>query len=436
MRVLYIANNFPDWSDSFISDEVQRMLNRGHDIRVFSENHVNSDPPPSFLDRRITVYHSNPRLHGFIHGAAVWLWFCALHRGGASLNRVINTFVDWNQSGRRTKGNRLWGYIRAAKKLSRWNPDLIHVHFGWNLRIGLLFANVFQCPLMVTLHGSDVYVKPDSWLPYIQSKKLRLIRVVSEHAKHYVASLLPKEGPPVFYLPNAIDESWFSVMKCVPPNPLIINVGRLHPVKNQDWLFRALARLKTLNSSWYCKVIGDGNERDHLENRVKELQLTNFVEFTGVLKPKDVRSEMARASILVLTSISEGAPTVVLEAMATRTPVVAGDIPQIRPILGDGERGDQVPLNDDQALATALDRQLFHQNIGKEKLAKAQRYVREYHTADRNVEELEKLWREVVSEGRPSHHASQLSSVKDYHRHRFTGDLQSLCPPYISENNP
>jgi glycosyltransferase involved in cell wall biosynthesis len=134
--------------------------------------------------------------------------------------------------------------------------------------------------------------------------------------------------------------------------PVVLFVGRLAPVKNLPMLIEGFARLQEQCAARLV-VVGDGPERIRLETMVRSLGLNDRVHFTGfVATPYPL---IARASVLALTSDYEGLPTVLIEALALGTPVVATDCPGgTRALLQDGRLGALVPVGDRSALTAAL----------------------------------------------------------------------------------
>ena len=95
-------------------------------------------------------------------------------------------------------------------------------------------------------------------------------------------------------------------------------VGQLTPRKGPDILLRALADTDEI----CCVFVGDGPMKANLEALAKKLGVQERVAFLGALPPEQLGRIYAEADLLVLPSLSEGAPLVVLEAMACGTPVV------------------------------------------------------------------------------------------------------------------
>jgi len=134
---------------------------------------------------------------------------------------------------------------------------------------------------------------------------------------------------------------------------VILFVGRLHPVKNIDFLLKAFS---SLDKSKKCVlvIIGDGPERQRLNDLAYSLGIHDQVRFEG-FKPKKTVLEFMRASdVLVLPSLVEGQPRVVLEAWASGLPVVASKVSGIDNLIKDGVDGLLFPLSSVELLSEAI----------------------------------------------------------------------------------
>lgn len=136
--------------------------------------------------------------------------------------------------------------------------------------------------------------------------------------------------------------------------PLLF-VGRLRLRKGVEVLLEALAELRGQGVvAPPVRIAGEGEHRTALERRTGELGLTDRVEFLGRGSAETVRALLATSCALVVPSIYEGMPLVVLEAMAAGLPVIASRVSGIPEVVIDGETGRLVPPEDPSALAAAL----------------------------------------------------------------------------------
>ncbi len=146
---------------------------------------------------------------------------------------------------------------------------------------------------------------------------------------------------------------WFASDRAV---PLLVAAGRLVPKKGFDVLLEAVAALGPRRAVRLV-VMGVGPEHAALDRQIDRLGLRGRAELAGYVD--NPFSRLGRADLFVLSSLAEGMPNALLEAMACGCPVVATDCPSgPREILRDGRDGILVPPGDSVALAAAIDEAL------------------------------------------------------------------------------
>lgn len=179
---------------------------------------------------------------------------------------------------------------------------------------------------------------------------------------------IPQAANLVTYVPNPVVNSTLFEMSKVPVEhpwfndpkiPIIISVGRLHiREKNQPILFRAFSEIiKERNAR--LVVIGDGPDIEKLLALSKDLKILEHTHFFG-FQDNPLRY-IAKAQVFVQTSLFEGLPTVIIEALACGTPIIATDCPGgTREILEDGKWGTLIPVDDWKALVREIHEVLDH----------------------------------------------------------------------------
>lgn len=154
--------------------------------------------------------------------------------------------------------------------------------------------------------------------------------------------------------------------------PLLLAAGRLVPQKGFDTLLRAFA-LARRERPMRLVVLGEGAERGHLERLAGALGVSAEVRLPGF--QANPYPWLARARLFVLSSLWEGSPNVLVEAMALGTPVVATDCPAgPAELLEGGRLGPLVPVGDAGALAAAIRGSLDHPVPAQELRQAAARY--------------------------------------------------------------
>lgn len=143
-----------------------------------------------------------------------------------------------------------------------------------------------------------------------------------------------------------------------PDIPVIMGMGRLTRQKGFPDLIRAFARLRQQQAARLI-IIGEGKDRDTLQALAEELGVAADVDLVGFMQ--NPYPLVAKASLFVLSSLWEGSPNVLTEALALGRPVVATDCPSgPREILEGGKFGPLVAMGDIEALASAMRATLAH----------------------------------------------------------------------------
>lgn len=137
-----------------------------------------------------------------------------------------------------------------------------------------------------------------------------------------------------------------------PDERIIGSVGRLSKEKRYDVLIAAAALVRDQMPQVKFVVVGDGAQREVLQQQVARLGLQKTFLFVGMRT--DVRPFYALMDLFVLPSVWEGLPTVILESMTCGIPVVATDIPGTRELITHGRTGWLTPPNDAAGLAESI----------------------------------------------------------------------------------
>lgn len=159
----------------------------------------------------------------------------------------------------------------------------------------------------------------------------------------------------------------------------LLFVGRLRIRKGVEVLLAALAELRRSSPAAVLRIAGGGEHGPALERRAAELGLRDAVTFLGSCDGARVRGLLAGAAALVVPSIYEGMPLVVLEAMAAGVPVVASAVSGIPEVVVDGETGWLVPPESPAALAAALSEVLANPAAAARRGAAGRRRVAELY---------------------------------------------------------
>lgn len=248
-------------------------------------------------------------------------------------------------------------YDHALAAHLRRNPGigLLHAHFGIPDAIVVRRqAARAGLPYVVTLHGDDAFKVLPRQDPIGHAVRravldARAVICVSDAMARAVSSVL--DVNPIV-IPNGYDDALFKVSEQRRDLGFLF-VGNLVPTKNIALLLRAYARVRA-TIAMPLTVAGDGPLRASLGSLAATLGIADSVHFLGVQSRHEVAELMARATALVLPSLSEGWGVVVAESLACGTPAVASRVGGVPEIVGSDDGGILVPPGDEDALAAGL----------------------------------------------------------------------------------
>jgi glycosyltransferase involved in cell wall biosynthesis len=270
-------------------------------------------------------------------------------------------------------------YARGIKRLLEERRfDLVHAHIFASTVAAAIATRWTGVPLVVTEHTEA------SW----QTWRARWVsRWVYRQAERMIAVSTPIEQrltqrggiPPnlVTLIPNAVipaSDDPPEVAGTLPDGwlerPLIGVIARLQPEKGVANFLEAVARVSRISPEARFIVVGDGPLREELLGLAKRGALRERVRFLGYRA--DARALVGLLDVLVVPSLTEGSPLIVLEAMAAGVPVVASAVGGIPDQIRHGEEGLLVPPDDPDALAEKL-WELLRDPIRARRLGKAGR---------------------------------------------------------------
>jgi len=229
----------------------------------------------------------------------------------------------------------------------------------------VLLGRTLGLPVVCTVHGSDVnhypYRNRATFLATRWAlKTVDCLVAVSHDLKTKVFELVGERQLEVIH--NGADPHKFK------PSPqkdsrarlglamdkkIVVFVGNLLPVKGLDHLLRAISLRSRGDVLLY--LVGDGGAKGALMSLAACLGIGDICRFVGARPHDEIPSWLSAADCLVLSSLREGLPTILVEAMMCRVPIVATAVGGIPEIIIPGNTGMLVPSRDDNALSKAID---------------------------------------------------------------------------------
>ena len=177
---------------------------------------------------------------------------------------------------------------------------------------------------------------------------------------------------------------------------LIGSIGRLHPQKGFSILLEAFALIQHQIPLARLLIVGDGDLREDLFTLSISLGIKNRTVFTGNLI--DIPNILQAMDVFILTSLWEGIPLAILEAMAAKLPVIATSVGGIPEIIRDGENGILVPSENPQAIAEAISRYYYDPDLRKKLALAGHQRVRNDFSIESLIKQMQNLYERLLSE--------------------------------------
>lgn len=251
---------------------------------------------------------------------------------------------------------RLTNFLRQEKF------NVGHTHLTYAHILGAAAGRLSGTPMVATIHNTQLNSDTSS-LQRIENFALRkgMKRIIA--VGHLVKEVNQPRFPnfPFDVIPNAVPAlpeisaeqrtALRTELTGNPARPLIISVGRLHEQKGYPMLLDAFAAVHQQCPDAALVIVGGGVQEQELEAKIDALSLRGHASLAG--RRNDVPALLAASDIYVNSSLWEGLPVTVLEAMSARLPIVAtavGDVPRV---VVDGT-GIIVPPKQPQAIADGL----------------------------------------------------------------------------------
>jgi glycosyltransferase involved in cell wall biosynthesis len=359
-HVLYVGAILPKRSETFVYREVFGLRDRGWRVTAASIH-----PPDRALgDRRldqladeaVVVYRPRLLLDAVI-GAAL--------RPGVALRGVADAIADPDVplSRRPRVLVQLAGGLSLAWRLRREGVTHVHAHMAHvPATVAMYAAAALGVPMTFTGHAADLF--RDRQMLRRKLERAAQVMCISEWHRDFYKTWVERDDEDFPVVRCGVDLEKFTPGE---GGNGILAVGRLVPKKGFDTMIRAFAQVVAESEGqegFRLTLIGDGPERQPLEELASELGVGSLVDFHGAGTEREVRAAMKRADLFVLPcrvsadGDRDGIPVVLMEAMASGVPVVCGDLPTIRELVVDDSCGRLLPPDDVDAFAEQIRRLL------------------------------------------------------------------------------
>jgi len=254
-----------------------------------------------------------------------------------------------------------------------------HIERGYRLRFA---KNSFQRIIAKSLNFMEFTIMPKMW------QWDKIVTLTHEDQERYWqgwnnVAVIPN---PTFFKSDKMSDLSAKV---------VISLGRISPVKNLTSMVNSFRLVVDRHPDWALHIYGGGDAKD-LENLIKQLSLENHVFLKG--STNEVQSVFLRSSIFVLSSLYDGLPLVLTEAMECGVPVVSYQCPcGPKDIVSDGIDGFLLPVNDEKGMAERICR-LIEDDELRIKMGIAAKQKASHYSIESIIKQWMALFEEVLKE--------------------------------------
>lgn len=397
MKIAMLTSSYPKWPGEmtapFIEEIASSVAARGHEVHVLMP--YRSDLRRQQFERGVYLhrYHYAPT-----QALEVWGYAAALH-GDVGMRATTLLAAPFALA---------QGFRALLGLVLRGNYDLVHAH--WVLPNGAVAALVAQqckLPLVVSLHGSDVFLAertaPTAWTAAWAARRADGITACSGD----LAERLTKLGGPgerMRVIPYGIDPEVFypdpeagaavrAQLGIAEDRPVLMWVSRMVHKKGLTVLLDALPEVLRRHPRALLVLGGYGDLREALEQQARRLGIAPNVLFPGPVDRAKINSYWNAGDIVVVPAVHDyggnvdGLPNIILESMSAGRPIVASHIAGIPQVITSGEHGLLVPEGNAAELAAALiallDDPALGARLGQAARRRVERELRWRHIAAR-----------------------------------------------------
>ena len=411
MKIAYFINQYPKVSHSFIRREILALERQGFEVQRIALRGWD-DFLPDEADQR-----EREKTRYVLRGGPWGLWLPsirALLRSPVRFFQALRVASNMARESDRPLPYHLVYFAEACRILpwlAQFGAQRIHAHFGTNsAEVSMLVHALGGPPYSFTVHGPDEFQMPMGLEEKIHRSDF--VVAVSSYGRSqlYLRSRFA-DWPKVNVVHCGLESAFFDGVNApLPAEPRLVCVGRLCEAKGQHLLLEAAARLAAKKIPFKLVLAGDGPMRQALDVLIERYGLGQQIRITGWISSSEVRQEILAARALVLPSLAEGLPVVIMEAMALGRPVLTTYIAGIPELVRPGENGWLFRAGSVDDLTNAMQDCLSRPPEELQRMGNTGRSrVIARHSIDTEVDKLAELLRAPAYSNHPSPYVRQAS---------------------------
>jgi len=259
-------------------------------------------------------------------------------------------------------------FISSYKIIKNENIGMIHAH--WILPqgfVGVFLKKLFRIPLLVTVHGSDLFALKSKLSKKLQNfvvKNADIVTVNSKATENEVVKRFPTYSSKIKVIPMGVDIGLFKKKNIKKPkkyskNKILLFVGRLSDQKGLQYLIDAMPEIIKYDPKIKLLIIGEGPYEKILQEKLQSNNVEEHIEFLGSMPSTEISKYYNFADIFVMPSLStktgtEALGLSLLEAMSSGCAVIGTKVGGIPYVIKDHHNGLLVNQKDSRSLSKAV----------------------------------------------------------------------------------
>ena len=372
LRLAYLMSRFPKTTETFILYEILELERLGHRVEIFPlVLHRDATVQPGAAELVERAHDIRPLSLEVVRAQIHWLrrrprryaraWAAAIRGNIRSPRFLLRALVAVPLG------------ATFARRMETLRIDHIHAHWATHPALAAyVAARLTGLPFSFTAHAHDIYV--DRAMLDEKIRAARFVVTISEQNRRLFerwygpqatakVAVIHCGADPAVFAPRPAESGTATPVGGSAASPLrILSIASLQPQKGQRFLIEACRLLVDRGVAVQCQLVGEGEERSALADRIGELGLQDVVELLGS-QPRDRVAELlGQADIVVQPSVvlqsgkTEGIPVALMEALAAERAVVASRLSGIPELVVDEGTGLLVEPGNPIALADAIER--------------------------------------------------------------------------------
>ena len=403
MSIAYITQSYPTLTTTFIYREVLALERAGFKIATFAIwkpdlARISPESRP-LVDNTTYVFPASAasllkaqlRFMAAHPGKYFSTAFFALTRRGESLANRKRTLFHFAEA------------VYLAQAMQQQGIKHIHAHFTINAAsIALILSKLLNVTFSFTAH--NIFFT-DRLLLKEKVRHARFIVAISEFSRQYLDNLVAGDHLDKIHIVHCgLSLQRFAPPKNKPGNnpPVILFVAQLAERKGAPYLLEACRILRERGVSFHCILIGGGQQKAMLADKLKQYNLQQHVELKGPVFQKDLKPYLNRCDVFALPCITaangdmDGVPVSLMEAMAMEIPVVSTLLSGIPELIENDKEGLLTPEKDAPSLADALQRLLQDSALRRKLGQNGRKKIMAAFDVDKNAQQLASLFQRYL----------------------------------------